>query len=225
MKKYLLCIALLLFCFPVNVKAACNHEWSDWYVYDEVSCTEKEREKRLCYECDKEEYRYTKDKLGHVWSDWVITEQPTCAYFGTKERTCARCKEWEECEVPRSSEHKFNEWEVETEPDVLSEGLEVRTCDCKAKNETRSIAKLKPTIKLNKKKLTLKKGKTYKLKIKKMTYGDYYKYCKSSKSKIAKVSDYNYIDCFIIKAKKKGTCKITVKLASGIKATCTVKVK
>ncbi len=79
----------------------------------------------------------------------------------------------------------------------------------------------KQIFKLNKKKLTLKKGKTYKLKLicspkslgKKLTW-------KSSKKKVATVSKNGKV-----KALKKGKTTITVKNKSGKKATCKVIVK
>lgn len=79
----------------------------------------------------------------------------------------------------------------------------------------------KQIFKLNKKKLTLKKGKTYKLKLtcspkslgKKLTW-------KSSKKKVATVSKTGRI-----KALKKGKTTITVKNKTGKKATCQVTVK
>ena len=80
--------------------------------------------------------------------------------------------------------------------------------------------KLKAKIKLQKTKLSLKKKKTYTLKIKTKTYGDKISKWKSSKPKIASVSSKGRI-----KAKKEGTTKITLYMKSGVKATCTIKVK
>ena len=79
----------------------------------------------------------------------------------------------------------------------------------------------KKVFKLNKKKLKLKKGKTYKLKLtyspksygKKLTW-------KSSKKKVAKVSKKGKIT-----ALKKGKTTITVKNKAGKKATCKVTVR
>lgn len=79
----------------------------------------------------------------------------------------------------------------------------------------------KKVFKLNKKKLKLKKGKTYKLKLtyspksygKKLTW-------KSSKKKVAKVNKKGKIT-----ALKKGKATITVKNKAGKKATCKVTVK
>ena len=76
-------------------------------------------------------------------------------------------------------------------------------------------------VSLNKTAVTIKKGKTFKLKATltpknstdKVTY-------KSSKKNVATVDKKG-----VIKAKKKGTATITVKTASGKKATCKVTVK
>ena len=102
-------------------------------------------------------------------------------------------------------------------------GTATITAKAGSKKATIKITVKQPAtdITLNKTEVTIKKGKTFKLKATltpknstdKVTY-------KSSKSKVASVSKKG-----VIKAKKKGTTTITVKTSSGKKAKCKVTVK
>jgi len=83
-----------------------------------------------------------------------------------------------------------------------------------------TIAKLKPTIKLSATKKTLKKGKTYTLKVTGLAKGDAVKSFKTSKKSVATVTSKGKI-----KAREIGKAVITVTLKSGKKATCKITVK
>ena len=95
-----------------------------------------------------------------------------------------------------------------------------KQCCKEISRKTVTIAKLKPTIKLSATKKTLKKGKTYTLKVSKLAKGDAVKSFKTSKKSVATVTSKGKI-----KAKKKGKAVITVTLKSGKKATCRITVK
>lgn len=81
-------------------------------------------------------------------------------------------------------------------------------------------AKKATSVKLNKKTLSLNKGKYYQLKATITKNSTDTLRWSSSNKKVATVDKNG-----VVIAKKKGTTKITVKTASGKKATCTVKVK
>lgn len=116
-------------------------------------------------------------------------------------------------------DHFWDDWEITQSATIKKSGVKEREClDC-GEIQTKEIAKLTPYIKLSKKSITLKVGKTRKLKVK-YAKGDSVKKWKSSNKKIATVSKKGKIT-----AKKPGTVKITVKLKSGKKAVCKVKVK
>ena len=95
-----------------------------------------------------------------------------------------------------------------------------KQCGKEISRKTVTIAKLKPTIKLSATKKTLKKGKTYTLKVTGLAKGDAVKSFKTSKKSVATVTSKGKI-----KAKKKGKAVITVTLKSGKKATCRITVK
>ena len=93
-------------------------------------------------------------------------------------------------------------------------------CGKEISRRTVSIAKLKPTIKLSATRKTLKKGKTYTLKVSGLAKGDAVKSFKTSRKTVAAVTSKGKI-----KAKNKGKALITVTLKSGKKATCKITVK
>lgn len=92
-------------------------------------------------------------------------------------------------------------------------------CGEELSRETVSVKKLTPTIKLSATKKTLKKGKTFTLKVTGLAKGDSVKSFKSSNKSVAAVSSKGKIS-----AKKKGKAVITVTLKSGKTATCKITV-
>ena len=95
-----------------------------------------------------------------------------------------------------------------------------KNCGQQMSRKTTTIAKLKPTIKLSAKKKTLKKKKTYTLKVTGLAKGDSVKSYKSSKKGVASVTKKGKI-----RAIKKGKAVITVTLKSGKTAKCKITVK
>ena len=171
----------------------------------------------------------------------VITTEPTCTERGEKTFTCTICGNTNTKKV-NATGHRYGAYKVVKEPTNKRKGLKSKTCSVCGKIVYEAIPKtnFSPTdssetnpdqnpqtsqkttrkIKLNRRKLTLKKGKSFRLKVTltpadsqdKITY-------KTSNKKIATVSKTGKI-----KAKKKGKVKITV-ISGKKKAVCTVKVK
>ena len=177
----------------------------------------------------------------HNWDGGVITTEPTCTERGEKTFTCTICGNTNTKKV-NATGHSYGAYKVVKEPTNKRKGLKAKTCSVCGKIVYEAIPKtnFSPTdssetnpdqnpqtnqkttrkIKLNRRKLTLKKGKSFRLKVTltpadsqdKITY-------KTSNKKIATVSKTGKI-----KAKKKGKVKITV-ISGKKKAVCTVKVK
>ena len=177
----------------------------------------------------------------HNWDGGVITTEPTCTERGEKTFTCTICGNTNTKKV-NATGHSYGAYKVVKEPTNKRKGLKSKTCSVCGKIVYEAIPKtnFSPTdssetnpdqnpqtsqkttrkIKLNRRKLTLKKGKSFRLKVTltpadsqdKITY-------KTSNKKIATVSKIGKI-----KAKKKGKVKITV-ISGKKKAVCTVKVK
>ena len=177
----------------------------------------------------------------HNWDGGMITKEPTCTERGEKTFTCTICGNTNTKKV-NATGHRYGAYKVVKEPTNKRKGLKAKTCSVCGKIVYEGIPKTNssPTdssetnpdqnpqtsqkttrkIKLNRRKLTLKKGKSFRLKVTltpadsqdKITY-------KTSNKKIATVSKTGKI-----KAKKKGKVKITV-ISGKKKAVCTVKVK
>ena len=177
----------------------------------------------------------------HNWDGGVITIEPTCTERGEKTFTCTICGNTDTKKV-NATGHSYGAYKVVKEPTNKRKGLKSKTCSVCGKIVYEGIPKTNssPTdssetnpdqnpqtsqkatrkIKLNRRKLTLKKGKSFRLKVTltpadsqdKITY-------KTSNKKIATVGKKGKI-----KAKKKGKVKITV-ISGKKKAVCTVKVK
>ncbi|MCI9493558.1 MAG: hypothetical protein HFH42_10665 [Lachnospiraceae bacterium] len=111
-------------------------------------------------------------------------------------------------------------WHTSKSPTALKKGEQERECYICRLVEKKPLNKLKAKITLSVKKKTLSVKKPFALKLKKYTYGDKILKFTSSNKKVATVNKKGKVT-----AKKKGTAKITVKMKSGCKATCTVTVK
>lgn len=115
--------------------------------------------------------------------------------------------------------HTYDNWKTTKKATVSASGRKQRECTVCGKTETKTIPRLKPTLKLSKTKATIKKGRSLKIKVSKLANGDKVVSWKTSNKKIATVKNG------IIKAIKKGRAVITVKLKSGKKATVKITVK
>ena len=157
----------------------------------------------------------------HSWDSGKIAENQTCVKNGKKTYTCSNCRHTYTKAIPATG-HKPSKWKISKKATIFKSGKEITTCTiCSKILNQRTIKKLKSSVKLSKNKLTLKKGKTYKLKIKKQTKGDKISSWTSSKKKNVTVNKKTGK----IKALRKGKAKITLKMKSGCKASCTVTVK
>lgn len=126
--------------------------------------------------------------------------------------------------APITVNHTYGKYVVIKEATALETGLKEKTCSCCGATKQATIKKLKATITLSAKSKSIKKGKTYTLKISGLATGDAVKSVKSSKTSVAKVKKVKK-NQYKITGVKKGTATITVTLKSGKKATCKVTVK
>ena len=86
-----------------EVVPAKGHQWSEWEVTKEATCTEKGEESRTCSVCGETETREV-DAHGHKTTDNVVA--PTCTADGYTEHVCDVCGEsWRDTIVPATG-HK-----------------------------------------------------------------------------------------------------------------------
>lgn len=208
-----------------NAIPATGHTWSEDYVVDkEATCTEAGEKSKHCTVCDAKEDVQEIPALGH---DFVskVTKKATCTADGTLTYTCSRCNETK-TETIKATGHKWSDWKRTTAATVFKPEVQTRKCSACNKSETRNIGKkLAPKATLNASTVTLKvKQSTSRLKVTGLAKGDSVKSWKSSNSKIFTVSGKSNGTCKIT-GKKRGTAKLQITLASGLKKTVKVKVQ
>lgn len=201
-----------------TIPATGLHNWEEWVIAYSPSCVEDGKKYRFCKTCNKFEESTIPSTEKHDWSEWYISKDPTCIDPGEESRDCNNCSKTEHRTIPATGDHWWDDWYVAKKATVFKTGLKKRQCiDCST-TQTKTLAKLKPFVKITKKPTKLQATKTYKLKLK-YAKGDAIKKWKSSNTKVATVSKAG-----VVKAKKKGTVKITVTMKSGKKATCKISV-
>lgn len=208
-----------------NVIPATGHTWSEDYVVDkEATCTEAGEKSKHCTNCDAKEDVQEIPALGH---DFVskVTKKATCTADGTLTYTCSRCNETK-TETIKATGHKWSDWKRTTAATVFKPEVQARKCSACNKSETRNIGKkLAPKATLNASTVTLKvKQSTSRLKVTRLAKGDSVKSWKSSNSKIFTVRGKSNGTCKIT-GKKRGTAKLQITLASGLKKTVKVRVQ
>ena len=208
-----------------------DHSWDEGEIVTEATCTEAGMKKISCMTCG-ESYTEEIPAAGHTYGEYQIVKEATETEEGILVRNCSVCGKAEFVTIPKVTDpakdpdQKPDNQDPEQKPedkgnaDTDKNQQQTETPDTKPNQKPKPVKKTTKKIKLNRKKLTLKKGKTFKLKVTltpkdsqdKITY-------KTSNKKIATVSKTGKI-----KAKKKGKVKITV-ISGKKKAVCTVKVK
>ena len=191
----------------------------------EATCTEPGlTEGKKCSTCGKilEPQEEADPALGHQMKS-VTDKEATCGVDGSRHEECEVCgyKNAEE-KIPATGEHKYGAYKVTRDATALTNGIKVRSCSVCGNQESASIAKLNPIIKLNTTSITLKvKQSTTKVTVSGLAKGDRVAFWKSSNTKIVTVSNTGKITA----RKKTGSAVLTVTLKSGKKATVKVKVQ
>lgn len=163
---------------------------------------------------------FADDECVHDWTDWTTVKEATCGANGKMVRQCNLCQEYEYDIIYATGNHDWSKWRVSKKSTVFKKGSKYRKCYNCGKKQSKAIAKAKAFAKFKKKSYKLKKGKKLSLKKKvKFGKGDSIKSWRSSNKNVVSVTKNG-----TIKAKKKGTAKVTVFLKSGKKAVCKVKV-
>lgn len=197
-----------------------------------------------CTDCGKRlAYGQTiKKTSNHTWDDGKVTKEPTCTANGVTTFTCTTCGKTKTRSI-KAAGHSYGEYVVVKEPTSTEKGLKSKTCSVCGKVYSVTLAKtdssnatIKNTtnseqntqtnqyttkkIKLSRRKLTLKRGKSFKLKVTltPINSRDKITYVTSNK-KVVKVYRNGRI-----KALKKGKANITV-ISGNKKVICRVTVK
>ncbi len=107
----------------------CNHQWTEWTVHDEATCTNSGMMERSCPVCGIGEAKDIPAK-GHSYGDWKVTRQATCTAEGQKERTCKTCGHTDTQSIEKKA-HNYTDWTLTKQATCTSEGERTRKCrDC-----------------------------------------------------------------------------------------------
>ncbi len=179
-----------------------NHSWDDGKATTEPTCTVNGITTFTCSVCGKTKTRSIK-ATGHSYGEYVIVKEPTSTEKGLKSKTCSVCGKVYSVTLAKTASSKITT---------------TNTTDSEQNTQTDQQTTKK--IKLNQRKLTLKKGKSFKLKVTltPINSRDKITYVTSNK-KVVKVYRNGRI-----KALKKGKANITV-ISGNKKVTCRVTVK
>ena len=159
----------------------------------------------------------------HTWDSGKITKKASCTEEGEKIYTCTVCGKTNKTVIPATGQHRLGAWRTTRAATALATGIQKRSCSGCDYAQTRTIAKLKPTITLNvpqSKTLPMTLKKSFTVKVSGLAKGDSVKSWSSSNKKIVTVTSKGKLS-----AKKTGTVKITVTLRSGKTAWFKVKVQ
>ena len=118
----------------------CDHQWTDWTVYEEATCTHGGMMERSCPICGIGEAVDT-DPLPHTFGDWTVTKEATCTEEGERVHTCTVCGTQEKQTIERKP-HTFGDWKVTKEATCKAEGERVHTCTVCKTEEKQAIEKL-----------------------------------------------------------------------------------
>ena len=197
-------------------------------VTKEATCTEKGTLTKTCSRCNDVVTEEIK-ALGHDFAKtYTVDKKATCTEAGEQSKHCTRkgCDAKDDVQAIPATGHKFGEWKVTAEATVFAAEQQERICETCGEKETKAVGTaLKATASVNASTVKLKaKQSTSGLKVTGLAKGDSVKTWKSTNTKIFTVKGKANGTCKLT-AKKAGTAKLQITLASGLKKTVKVKVQ
>lgn len=103
-----------------------EHEWSDWEIEEEPTCTRRGLRTRECEICGEEQTDEIA-KLDHEYDRWETVRKATCSRVGERVRECEICGYEQTEEIPKTP-HEFGPWHVSVEATDYSAGVRSHIC-------------------------------------------------------------------------------------------------
>ena len=125
---------------PADAEAHLEHNWSDWKVTVEPSCTAKGSRTKTCEVCG-ETVTEELPALDHSWGEWKDVTEPDCVNAGSRTHVCTVCGETV-TEVLPALGHSWGEWKDVTEPDCVNAGSHTHVCTVCGETVTEAIPAL-----------------------------------------------------------------------------------
>lgn len=134
----ILTVIMVLASVPMTVSFAADcsvdgHDYGEWFVSLEPTCTKEGIESRICSVCKKNESRFTA-MLEHSYSSDV--KAPTCIETGYTTYICTDCGHTYKGDVKDALGHSFGEWTTVKAPTCKEKGEEIRECSVCNRTET-----------------------------------------------------------------------------------------
>lgn len=132
MKKQTLVIFMLavLVVSCLSLTACHKHEFGQWTVVSNATCTDAGLKERTC-ECGVKETEVI-PATGHTAGDWVTDVDSSCIQTGVKHQVCSTCDAILDINSIPLVGHTFGEWTVVLPATCTEQGLELRFCPCGA---------------------------------------------------------------------------------------------
>ena len=119
---------------------ALGHNFGDWEVVTQATCTRKGLEKRICKNDASHVETRDIDAKGHDFGEWETVTPATCTEKGLEKRICKNDASHVETREINAKGHNYGDWEVVTPATCTVKGLEKRVCKNDASHvETRDI--------------------------------------------------------------------------------------
>lgn len=106
-----------------------EHEWGEWTVTTEATCTDEGTETRVCALDGTHKESRKIDALDHAWGDWADETDATCTAAKTQKRVCSRNHEHTQTQsVGEPLGHAMADTWQYTLPETGKKGAAVKTC-------------------------------------------------------------------------------------------------
>ena len=105
---------------------ALGHNFGEWNITKEPTCTEKGEKTRYCSRCDKVLVESI-DLIDHNYSEWKTVKEASCTEEGKQERKCSMCGKTEIKSISALG-HDFGEWIIAKEPTCTEKGEKTKDC-------------------------------------------------------------------------------------------------
>jgi formylglycine-generating enzyme required for sulfatase activity len=122
-----------------------KHQWGNWMVTKEATCTETGVKTRVCIldATHTETETIPISPNAHVWGEWEVTTPATCTETGIGTRICTLCGEEDASDVIPALGHDYGNWTQTTAPTCTETGVETGTCSHDSSHTTtRTVAAL-----------------------------------------------------------------------------------
>lgn len=113
------------------------HQYGEWTIIKEATCTEPGKREHTCIYGEKE--TQTIIAPGHSFSEWKTVEEATCTKDGRQERLCSNCGFKETQTISSRGGHSFSEWKTVKNVSCTEAGLQERLCSVCGEKETKEI--------------------------------------------------------------------------------------